>query len=242
MDSQEFFVHGRRTQAAKQLDDPSLLSTDHIFFRVNLRSPMKSEDSPQKQRIKRPLCTGRRTQAAKQLDDPSLQCVTQSADHQTRTPNPVKPFLTPHNCTPNRQAAWRLNDACTSPPPIGSTATAPCHHTTWRHDQPNCTRHRMQQVPLPRAHPVKTCGPNTPICNAITRRSINCNKVFYEREVCSTTNSPSRPLMQPRKRISSFATTPTTALNIACLRRHATTMWGDHWYLGCHRQDRNKVQ
>ena len=77
MDSPEFFVHGRRTQAAKQLDDPSLLSTDHFFFRLNLRSPLKSEDSPQKQRIKRPLCTARRTQAAKQLDDPSLL----STDH-----------------------------------------------------------------------------------------------------------------------------------------------------------------
>ena len=55
--------------------------------------------------------------------------------------------------------ADRFDSSCTVPPQ--------------RHDQLNCTRPRMQQVPLPRAHPVKTCGPNTPICNAITRRSFN---------------------------------------------------------------------
>ena len=116
------------------------ITTEEHSVPHKARSPLKSVYSPQRQRIQSPLCTGRRTQAAKQLDDPSLQCFTLSADHQTRTPNPVKPNFDPtiSVCPTAKQLDGRTMliqaPGKTSPrprhsPPTSSTATAPCHHS-----------------------------------------------------------------------------------------------------------------
>ena len=93
------------TEVSSECSNPTLkctwppssltITTEEHSVPHKTRSPLKSVYSPQRQRNQSPLCTGRRTQAAKQLDDPSLQCFTLSADHQTRTPNPVKPNFDP---------------------------------------------------------------------------------------------------------------------------------------------------
>ena len=160
VNSLEFSVHGRCTQAAKQLDDTSLLNTDYISpdlctgRRTQAAQQLDDPSLLNTDYLSSDLCTGRRTQAAKQLDDPSLQCFTR-APTTTRTPNRLTqaakqlddPSLqcftlsVDHLIRPHSRVLCARADALRPPSSLTTQAinvSAQCHQPSWRH-QPDCT-------------------------------------------------------------------------------------------------------